>query len=129
VVRQTWTPTLVDPYAVISAALESSVSAVATAIAADAVVHRSVDRGATWSTITAVRLGPPLNAVAQSGASVFVGAQGGLHRSRDLGRSWSTVLSGGCVVCLGIIPGAEGRTLLAGTQSDGLLRSEDDSAP
>src|SRR5438034_11762632 len=52
-----------------------------------AALHRSVDSGATWSTVTAGRLGPPLNAVAQSGASIFVGGQGGLHRSRDLGHA------------------------------------------
>jgi chaperonin GroEL len=40
VVRQTWTPTLVDPHAVVSAALEASLSAAATAITAEAVVRR-----------------------------------------------------------------------------------------
>jgi chaperonin GroEL len=40
VVRQNWTPTLVDPYAVVAAALEASVSAAATAITAEAVVRR-----------------------------------------------------------------------------------------
>ena len=40
VVRLTWTPTLVDPYAVVSAALEASISAAAIAITADAVVRR-----------------------------------------------------------------------------------------
>jgi chaperonin GroEL len=40
VVRQTWTPTLVDPYSVVSAALEASLSAAATAITAGALVRR-----------------------------------------------------------------------------------------
>jgi hypothetical protein len=40
VVRKTWTPTLVDPYAVVSVALEASLSAAATAITAEAVIRR-----------------------------------------------------------------------------------------
>jgi chaperonin GroEL len=40
VLRRTWTPTLVDPYPVVSAALEASISAAATAMSAEAVVRR-----------------------------------------------------------------------------------------
>jgi chaperonin GroEL (HSP60 family) len=41
VIRQTWSATRVDPYPVVSAALDASVSAAATAISADAIVRRS----------------------------------------------------------------------------------------
>jgi chaperonin GroEL len=41
VLRRTWTPRLVDPYAVVDAALEASISATSTAISAEAVVRRS----------------------------------------------------------------------------------------
>ena len=90
-----------------------------------AAVHRSIDAGATWSTLSAGRLRPPLTAIIQSGASVFVAGQGGLARSGDLGRSWNAVLTGDSVLCLGVIPQTSGPTLLAGTQGNGLLRSED----
>jgi photosystem II stability/assembly factor-like uncharacterized protein len=90
-----------------------------------AAVHRSVDAGATWSTLTAGRLAAPLNALMTHSASLYVGGQTGVARSRDLGRSWSPVLTGQPVVCLGVTPDGQHRTLLAGTQWDGMLRSED----
>ena len=42
-IRRSWTSTLVDPYAVVSAALEASVSAAATAIGAEAIIRRVHD--------------------------------------------------------------------------------------
>ena len=89
-------------------------------------VHRSVDDGATWSTFSAGRLGAPLSALAHYDAGLFVGGQSGLSRSRDTGSSWSHILSGDSVVCLGVAPDSGRHTLLAGTESDGMLRSEDD---
>jgi photosystem II stability/assembly factor-like uncharacterized protein len=91
-----------------------------------AAVHLSADDSATWSTLSAGRLGAPLNALVQADGGIFVGGQFGLARSRDMGRSWSHLLSGDSVVCLGVAPDAGRRTLLAGTQSEGMLRSEDD---
>jgi len=41
VLRQTWTRTLVDPYAVVATALDASVSAAMTAITAEAVIRRA----------------------------------------------------------------------------------------
>jgi chaperonin GroEL len=41
VVRRCWTPTLLDPYAVVLAALEASVSAAAIGLTAEAVIRRS----------------------------------------------------------------------------------------
>ncbi|HEY1297457.1 MAG TPA: YCF48-related protein, partial [Chloroflexota bacterium] len=89
-----------------------------------AAAHRSINGGATWATLSAGRVAPPLNAVAQCGTSIFVGGQRELCRSRDLGYSWSTVLSG-AVVCLGVVRDGQTATLLAGTQADGMLRSAD----
>jgi photosystem II stability/assembly factor-like uncharacterized protein len=93
-----------------------------------AALHRSVDTGLTWSTLTAATLPPPLNALAACGHSLFVGGPSGLARSRDLGQSWTPVLTDARVVCLGVTLEADRTTLLAGTQTDGLLRSENDGA-
>jgi photosystem II stability/assembly factor-like uncharacterized protein len=91
-----------------------------------AAVHLSTDCGATWSTLSAGRLAAPLNALAYYEAGLFVGGQTGLVRSRDMGCSWSYILGGDSVVCLGVAPEEARCTLLAGTESDGMLRSEDD---
>jgi photosystem II stability/assembly factor-like uncharacterized protein len=93
-----------------------------------AAVHLSVDDGATWSTLSAGELGAPLNALAYCDAGIFIGGQTGLARSRDMGCSWSHMLGGDPVVCLAVALDAGRRTLLAGTQSEGMLRSEDDGA-
>jgi photosystem II stability/assembly factor-like uncharacterized protein len=91
-----------------------------------AAVHLSVDDGVTWSTLTAGRLAPPLNALAQYDGGLFVGGRSGVNRSRDLGRSWSPSLVGDTVICLAVAPDGPRRVLLAGTESEGMLRSEDD---
>jgi photosystem II stability/assembly factor-like uncharacterized protein len=87
-----------------------------------AAVHRSVDAGATWSTVSAGQPAPPHYTLARTDRSLFVGGASGLFRLRDAGRSWRHVLSDAAVSSLAA---ATDRTLLAGTDTDGILRSED----
>jgi photosystem II stability/assembly factor-like uncharacterized protein len=88
-----------------------------------AAVHCSVDGGLSWSTLSAGQPSPPLYALGRTERSLFVGGAGGLFRSRDRGRSWRGVLSGAEVTSVAV---TADHILLAGTDTDGILRSEDD---
>jgi len=88
-----------------------------------AALHRSVDGGATWSTVAAGQPAPPHFALVRTDRSVFIGGASGLFRSSDAGRSWRQVLVGAAVTSLAV---TADRSLLAGTDTDGVLRSEDD---
>jgi photosystem II stability/assembly factor-like uncharacterized protein len=85
--------------------------------------HRSIDGGASWMTISAGQPAAPLYAVARTERSLFLAGASGLFRSRDAGQTWRQVLSGAVVTSLAV--GAD-QTLMAGTESDGILRSDDD---
>ena len=119
-----------------------TVAALATASAADGAtlifaatsvgVHRSSDGGRTWTLPGVGNTVPFAEAVAPSPAwacdrTLFVGAGDGLYRSLDGGDSWQRVLVGSRVLSLAIGPG-DGRTtgaVFAGTETDGVLRSDD----
>jgi hypothetical protein len=88
-----------------------------------AAVHRSVDAGATWSTLSAGQPAPPLYVLTPSRRSLFVGGASGLFRSRDHATSWRQVLTAAAVTSLAV---AADETLLAGTDTEGVLRSDDD---
>ena len=88
-----------------------------------AAVHQSVNDGASWSTLSAAQPPAPLYAVTRTDRSLFVGGASGLFRSRDEGRSWRQVLAGAAVTSLAV---GTDQTLIAGTDSDGILRSDDD---
>src|ERR1051326_7456595 len=84
-------------------------------------VYRSEDAGRTWQlsgTGTNVAFG---ECVAAGANHVFVGAPDGLYRSLDRGETWERVLVGSRVA--GVCSGAG--VVLAGTDIDGVLRSED----
>src|SRR5262249_35885141 len=94
-------------------------------------VHRSSDGGRTWTLPGVPNTVPFAEAVAPSpdfarNRAVFVGAGDGLYRSLDGGDRWQRVLPGSRVLSLAISPGdAEAGLLLAGTETDGVLRSDD----
>jgi len=96
-------------------------------------VYRSVDGARTW-TLSGARGNtvPFAEAVVPSARfeqdrTIFVCAADGLYRSSDDGEAWQPVLVGGRMlsVASGRVDGGEGVVLLVGTESDGVLRSED----
>jgi ligand-binding sensor domain-containing protein len=84
-------------------------------------VYRSDDAARTWNLPTADTSVAFGECVAVVGEDVFVGSPEGLYRSADHGEAWQRVLIGSRVtaVC------ARAGVVLAGTDTDGLLRSED----
>lgn len=118
-----------------------TVGAVATATAADSAtvvfaatsvgVHSSSDGGRSWTLSGVENTVPFAEALAPSPSfardrMVFVGAGDGLYRSLDGGDRWHRVLVGSRVLSLAISPGdGSAGLLLAGTETDGVLRSDD----
>jgi len=100
-------------------------------------VYRSSDGGRTWL-LSADRNTVPFTEVVapsarfESDRTIFVGAGDGLYRSADGGESWQPVLVGSRMLSVSVAnspaDGREGhvQVLLAGTETDGVLRSEDD---
>jgi photosystem II stability/assembly factor-like uncharacterized protein len=94
-------------------------------------LHRSGDDACSWSTLSAGMIEPPIQVAAVSPAfacdrTFLVGGRGGLARSTDGGRTWSMVLTGDQVLAAAISPAFEqDQLVLVGTESDGILRSED----
>jgi photosystem II stability/assembly factor-like uncharacterized protein len=87
-------------------------------------VHRSADGGHFWR-LSGTEAGVAFaEAVAVAGSHIFAGAPDGLHLSKDGGETWQHALTGSRIaaVCAG------GGIVLAGTDTDGVLRSEDAGA-
>ena len=96
----------------------------------------SRDAGRSWVssnaglldlTILALGLSPQF----ERDATGFAATTSGVYRTRNAGRSWREVDVGAevAVQCLAVSPAfGEDRLLLAGTEADGLLRSEDGGA-
>lgn len=87
-----------------------------------AAVHTSIDGGQTWTTEPMTDIPPPLYAMADSGNTMLVGGVAGAWATRDGGSSWRQVLADATVHALAA---ANDGSVLAGTESDGILRSED----
>jgi hypothetical protein len=100
-------------------------------------VFRSVDRGLTWSPlggasrVAGVEVVAPSPRYAEDGI-VFAGAFDGLFRWREGGTAWEHLLTGTRVLALAVTPGAplapangSDLTVLAGTETDGILVSRD----
>jgi hypothetical protein len=88
--------------------------------------HRSADGGRSWVTTTSGSPLPFVEALAPSPGfatdrTVFAGTRQGVYRSTDVGATWQPVLVGSRVLAL--VP--TGAALFAGTETDGVLRSED----
>src|SRR5437867_8985770 len=94
-------------------------------------VHRSSDGGRSWALAGAVNNVALGEAVAPSPSfardrTIFVGARDGLYRSSDGGESWQPVLTSSRTLSLTCAPDEGGGSLLlAGTETDGILRSDD----
>jgi photosystem II stability/assembly factor-like uncharacterized protein len=94
--------------------------------ATSAGVYQSSDHGRTW-TATSLNDIVPFNEVVAASPdfahdrALFVGGRNGLYRSLDAGMHWARVLAGGHVMSLAVAP----EVVLAGTEHDGVLRSED----
>ncbi len=108
---------------------------VATLFAATAAgVHRSQDGGTSWTALGLGHLGSAVGVVAPSPAylhdtTLFVGAATGLYRSPDGGATWQPVLTGSRVLSVALSPDFEqDRLLFVGTETDGVLRSDDGGA-
>src|SRR4051794_25677628 len=93
-------------------------------------LHRSSDGGQTWEWVA---LGPDavIEAVAASAGFaqdglVLLGTTSGVHLSVDGGKLWRPVLAGSRVQALSATAdfSADGGAVLAGTESDGILRSD-----
>lgn len=105
---------------------------VATVYAATAAgLRRSQNGGRTWTAVGSGAIPPPLEVVALSpeharDRTVFAGTGGGLYRSTDDGSGWQLVLFGSRVLAVALSPryGVDG-LLFVGTETDGILRSED----
>jgi hypothetical protein len=95
-------------------------------------VYQSIDGGRTW-TLAATGASVPFAEVVapsprfQHDRTLFVCAADRLYRSADTGESWVPVLVGSRMFSLATAPdaGDEGVVVLAGTDTDGVLRSED----
>jgi hypothetical protein len=100
-------------------------------------VFRSVDRGLTWSPlggasrVAGVEVVAPSPRYAEDGI-VLAGALQGLFRWREGGSGWDHLLAGSRVLALAVTPGdptarpdGAGLTILAGTETDGVLVSRD----
>jgi hypothetical protein len=112
------------------AAVDGGDGSVLALAATAAGLHASSDGGEQWSW---QGLGP--SAVPETLAispsfgedgAILLGAGNGLYRSTDQGRRWRPVLVGSRVQCLAAAAASsESAIMLAGTESDGILRSED----
>ena len=93
-------------------------------------LHVSRDGGQHWQWV-ALGPDPVPEAIAVSAGfaadgTVLLGTTSGAYRSTDGGKTWRHVLAGSRVQCLGATPDfLDGGIVLAGTESDGILRSED----
>jgi photosystem II stability/assembly factor-like uncharacterized protein len=98
---------------------------------------RSPDAGRSWTssnpglldlTVLAIALSPDF----ERDQTGFLATASGLYRTRNAGKSWRAVelaLEEPAVQCLAVSPAfADDRLVLAGTEADGLLRSEDAGA-
>jgi photosystem II stability/assembly factor-like uncharacterized protein len=81
-------------------------------------VYLSMDAGGSWEFSAG---GAFAEAVAFSGNDLYVGAADGLHHSADDGRTWEHVLAASRVAAVAAGAGI----VLAGTETDGVLCSED----
>src|SRR5215211_5870899 len=100
-------------------------------------VFRSVDGGRSWSPLGGASRVAGVEVVAASpryaeDGIVFAGAYDGLFRWQEGGNGWAHLLSGSRVLALVVTPGApyapsagSGLTILAGTETDGVLASRD----
>lgn len=100
-------------------------------------VFRSTDRGLSWSPLGGASRVAGVEVVAASpnyaeDGIVFAGALGGLYRWREGGTAWEHLLSGSRVLSIAVTPGdpsapadGSGLTVLAGTETDGVLISRD----
>src|SRR5438552_4014074 len=98
-------------------------------------VYQSIDAGQTWTLAATGASVPFAEVVAPSprfaqDRTIFVCAGDGLYRSSDAGESWAPVLVGSRMFSLATATifdaGRERVVVLAGTDTDGVLRSEDD---
>ena len=94
-----------------------------------AAIFRSSNAGASWLTLPLVEATPPLYAMAQMDCGLtFVGGADGLWRSTD-GHHWRQVLGGEAVLTVAAAADSKGGAIvLVGTETDGVLRSEDGGA-
>lgn len=100
-------------------------------------VFRSVDGGLSWSALGGASRVAGVEVVATSprypeDGIVFAGAYDGLFRWREGGTGWTHLLSGSRVLALAVAAGASSfpaggsdLTILAGTETDGILVSRD----
>jgi photosystem II stability/assembly factor-like uncharacterized protein len=94
-------------------------------------VFRSSDTGRTWASLELDRVLPFAEAVVPSAGfaadrTIFICAGNELYRSSDAGEHWQPVLVGGRMLTAASAVSGERQTLLlAGTEADGVLRSED----
>jgi photosystem II stability/assembly factor-like uncharacterized protein len=94
-------------------------------------LFRSDDAGRGWSPVDIQPL-PMITAVAPSmrfeaNRTLFAGTETGLFRTTDGGHTWRCLLGGGAVFAVATVPRDEmEETVFAGTQADGILRSDDD---
>jgi hypothetical protein len=87
-------------------------------------IRRSANDGTTWAVAGLTSPVPFANVVAVSPEPkvVYAGGREGAYRSSDGGAQWQHVLGGGNVLALAV-PSRD--LVFAGTESDGVLRSED----
>jgi photosystem II stability/assembly factor-like uncharacterized protein len=94
-------------------------------------VYRSMDFGHTWLGGTTDQAGPsPVLALGispqyGSDGTVFVGSVDGLWQSDDKATTWRHVLGGDTVNALVLVEGVGTYAVIAGTDKDGVLRSDD----
>jgi hypothetical protein len=93
-------------------------------------VHRSNDAGRTWILPGTGPTVPLASAVTPSprfalDKTLFACGVDGLYRSTTAGETWQRVLAGGPLLSVVVSATDEALVVLAGTESDGILRSED----
>lgn len=107
--------------------------------ASTAGMSRSKDRGRTWTSISPstglgliTALAPSVDFAAN--ATIFAGTGDGVSRSTDGGHTWHSTLQGGQVFAVATVPGLAGddeipggdaSVVFAGTEADGVYRSND----
>lgn len=97
-------------------------------------IRRSLDGGQTWIAQDIGQGAPFVTALAPSATfatdqTLFIGTADGCYRSIDAGKNWHPILTGGRIFGLSITPGSgKGEdlgSLFVGTESDGIIRSDD----